>query len=329
MARVRLFANLRELAGSSEVDVDGATIGAIADALSTRFGPDFAGQLATARIWRNGDEAENEDPVAEHDEIAVIPPVSGGFTMTAQSAGVDSLLTAALMLGLIAANSISTAVLTAAWVGVVALWIVNLVESSSDGDFFFHYQPALASVVVTVAAVTRLGSAGLGVAVVLSVILVMLWAVVRPSARDLTSMGASMLCAVISSISVGSIFLARSTLESGVQHTAGMLILVGLGSVAWRWAETSRSALLDPEIVGPLSMVLVSMLVAYMSGFSVITWFFVGLLLALSAMAGVGIGSAFRTGGTRLTHSAQGVFPALDGPVLAVAVFMPVLWMLG
>ena len=34
--------------------------------------------LATAKIWCNGEPAEPGDPVTDADEVAVLPPVSGG-----------------------------------------------------------------------------------------------------------------------------------------------------------------------------------------------------------------------------------------------------------
>jgi molybdopterin converting factor small subunit len=43
-----------------------------------RYGPQFAEVLATCRVWRNGDEAHRAAPVGDDDEVAVLPPVSGG-----------------------------------------------------------------------------------------------------------------------------------------------------------------------------------------------------------------------------------------------------------
>jgi molybdopterin converting factor small subunit len=34
--------------------------------------------LNGSRVWVNGDEAEPDTPVGDDDEVAVIPPVSGG-----------------------------------------------------------------------------------------------------------------------------------------------------------------------------------------------------------------------------------------------------------
>jgi len=44
------------------------------------YGPEFAAVLERSRVWLNGDEppAGDETPVRDGDEVAVLPPVSGG-----------------------------------------------------------------------------------------------------------------------------------------------------------------------------------------------------------------------------------------------------------
>ena len=78
MPVLRLFAAAREAAGTGRDDVPGATVGEVLDAAVERYGSAFAGVLATAKVWVNGDGAERGDPVSETDEVAVLPPVSGG-----------------------------------------------------------------------------------------------------------------------------------------------------------------------------------------------------------------------------------------------------------
>ena len=78
MARLRLFAQARDCAGTPEADADGDTVGAVLDKAVTRFGPRFAEVLAVSAIWLNGDPATRATPVGEDDEVAVLPPVSGG-----------------------------------------------------------------------------------------------------------------------------------------------------------------------------------------------------------------------------------------------------------
>ena len=329
MARVRLFANLREIAGSSQVDIEGDTVGAVVDALGDRFGPEFRRHLQTARLWKNGNEGSFEDPVNDDDELAVIPPVSGGAVAGAGAGGLDGLLLAGLMLVLIVANTLDVAIVVAVWVGVVALWVVDLVNASSDGDFGLHPQPILASVLVSMAIANTLGLPGLGVAVAVSMVLVMGWAVVRPTARDLTSIGASALGAVIASLAVASLLLARSAADGGDRQVAGLLIVIALGALAGRWAEASRSRMFDPYLVGPVLMIVAAVAVAYLSGFDLLVWFFIGLILAFATIAGRGVGLAFRTGAIRLTARPGGLLAALDGPMLAVAVFMPMMSVIG
>jgi MoaD family protein len=78
VVKVRLFAALREAAGASEVEATGKTAGEVADALSARFGERFAKIAAVGSIVVNGERATRDTPVAEGDEVAILPPVSGG-----------------------------------------------------------------------------------------------------------------------------------------------------------------------------------------------------------------------------------------------------------
>jgi molybdopterin converting factor small subunit len=78
MATLRLFASVRVAAGTGRADIDGATVGEVVDRASERYGAEFAGLLQSCRVWRNGEPAEREDPVGPDDEVAILPPVSGG-----------------------------------------------------------------------------------------------------------------------------------------------------------------------------------------------------------------------------------------------------------
>lgn len=78
MARLRLFASAREAAGTAKDDIDGSTVSEVLAVAVDRYGPDFAAVLAGSRVWCNGDPALDDDPVGPDDEVAVLPPVSGG-----------------------------------------------------------------------------------------------------------------------------------------------------------------------------------------------------------------------------------------------------------
>lgn len=78
MAQLRLFGPAREAAGTAEVTVDGDSVAAVLAAAVARFGPAFAAVADRSRVWRNGEPAGPDDPVGPADEVAVLPPVSGG-----------------------------------------------------------------------------------------------------------------------------------------------------------------------------------------------------------------------------------------------------------
>jgi molybdopterin synthase sulfur carrier subunit len=78
VAIVRLFAAAREAAGTGHDELPGATVSDVLDAARARYGPAFADILATCRVWVNGDSAVDSTLVGPDDEVAVLPPVSGG-----------------------------------------------------------------------------------------------------------------------------------------------------------------------------------------------------------------------------------------------------------
>lgn len=78
MAILRLFASAREAAGTGRDTVPGATVGEVLETAGVRFGDGFVAVLARCRVWRNGEPAGLDEVVADDDEIAVLPPVSGG-----------------------------------------------------------------------------------------------------------------------------------------------------------------------------------------------------------------------------------------------------------
>lgn len=90
--RVRLFAVQRELAGTREVAIelpDGGDVEAAWAALVVRH-PVLAPGRASLRFARNGDYAEPTTRLADGDEVAMIPPVSGGSEPAPGADGPDA-----------------------------------------------------------------------------------------------------------------------------------------------------------------------------------------------------------------------------------------------
>ena len=78
VAHLRLFASAREAAGTAHDVVPGVTVNDVLLLAVSRFGSEFAMVLATSRVWVNGEQALGTTLVNDSDEVAVLPPVSGG-----------------------------------------------------------------------------------------------------------------------------------------------------------------------------------------------------------------------------------------------------------
>jgi molybdopterin synthase sulfur carrier subunit len=78
VARLLLFASAREAAGRSRDTIEGATVADVLAAARRQFGPSFSAVLGRCTVWLNGEECTPDASVADNDEVAVLPPVSGG-----------------------------------------------------------------------------------------------------------------------------------------------------------------------------------------------------------------------------------------------------------
>jgi MoaD family protein len=80
--RVQLFAACRDLMGASEMSLDLAPGARIADVIAGLVArePRIERFVAGSRYARNDRFAGADEPLADGDEVAVIPPVSGGST---------------------------------------------------------------------------------------------------------------------------------------------------------------------------------------------------------------------------------------------------------
>jgi molybdopterin converting factor subunit 1 len=78
--RVRLFARARDLAGSDDLTLDlaaGATVGDLRRALAAEC-PALAGLVARSAFAVEDEFAGDEVCIAPGQEVALLPPVSGG-----------------------------------------------------------------------------------------------------------------------------------------------------------------------------------------------------------------------------------------------------------
>jgi sulfur-carrier protein len=75
---VLFFGPARDATGQRSVAIEGSSVGEVVSAAVARFGEGLGVLVPRCRIWVNGDPATMDAPVGRDDEVAVLPPVSGG-----------------------------------------------------------------------------------------------------------------------------------------------------------------------------------------------------------------------------------------------------------
>lgn len=327
MAKLRLFANLREIAGIARIEIPEETVGAVIGAANERFGPDFERGVRTSRVWVNGEEAHLADAVGESDEVVLLPPVSGGSRPTAISS-VDLLgfVPIAVIAVALLANLQSQEIWAAFLVAAAATWALDL------NTAFVARGKVMAPLAVATSAAAgalsahMLGGAGYGLSVGLAVAIVLGWAIAIPSYRDVEVFSPTLLVALLAGLASASLVLSRSSFspdDRAVDVFLAAVIIAGLlGGLV---ARLPALPFLDPFTATALAAVLVSVGAAAFWDLDVVGYLLVGLGIAVSLIAGTGLSSMLRIGSVSLTERAPGLLASMDGIVLAAAIYYPLI----
>ncbi len=78
MATLLLFGPARTAAGRRRATIDATSLGELRLVACRQFGAEFEAVLRTSAVWLNGEPASGDAPIGELDEVAIVPPVSGG-----------------------------------------------------------------------------------------------------------------------------------------------------------------------------------------------------------------------------------------------------------
>jgi molybdopterin converting factor small subunit len=78
MAVVLFFAQAREAAGTKTWNCSATTVGEAIDDAAVHFGEALTRVIPHCKVWVNGEPAERSTPIFDRDEVALLPPVSGG-----------------------------------------------------------------------------------------------------------------------------------------------------------------------------------------------------------------------------------------------------------
>ena len=326
MARVRLFANLREAAGTGQTEFDGATVGEVLDAAKAAFGKDFARGLTIAKVWVNGEPARLEDAVTATDEIALIPPVSGGAVATRAVDGSGALLVIALLAALVISNLVDRTTFVFVLVGTALAWLWDTTDVLKLRRITVNPIPLMIGATAAANGAYRWGATGFAGGIGVAIVLTLVWCVLDPGQRSTLAIGVAMSLALLSSLATGSLTLLH--LFSVPMVNAALAVAAAAGFAAWGVQHSGGEVGgLDPN----LGMVLGAVIAGLISGLAADSLDTTTMLLAAAAgaaglIAGRAYGSLLRTGSVVHTARAPGLLTMFDGAVLGVAAFWAAVW---
>jgi len=322
MARLRLFANLRESAGTPSAEVPGSTVGEVLAAAADRFGPQFARGLGSAAVWVNGSAASAETPVADDDEVALIPPVSGGTSVVRSPAAIEIGLVVALAAALVIANSLSLQWLAVTVVLAGGVWAYDLADYAARRGVPIGAIPLVVGIAASALATYRFGIPGTAAATVGAGLGALLWSVVNPRLRPIESVAATAVVTVGGAFGAGSLILLRLRNEDEVFA----YLLIAAASVTAMWLA-GRVAVpgFDPLVLGVVAALAGGIVAGLVWGDEVWQMLVASAGAALGLVAGRNLGSLLRAGGFYLVERVPGSLHYFDGVLLAVAPFWLVL----
>lgn len=327
MAKLRLFANLREIAGTSRVDIPADTVSDVVSKAVEKFGPEFERGLKTARVWLNGEEAQMSDRVDESDEVVLLPPVSGGSQPTTLApTDLAPFAPVAVLVVAVLASTQGQAIWAAALVALAGAWAADLGSVFMARGKLFAPLPVAATAAAGAAAAHVLGGSGYGLTLALAVAICLGWAAAFRMYRQVDVFSPTLLVGLIAGLGAASLVLSSSSFSPDARTTDIFLVAVIAGLVLG--AIVSRlppMPFLDPFSTSALGAVLAAVAAAAFWDVDVVGYLLVGLGIAIALVAGKGLSSMLRMGRVSLTEPSPGLLSSLDGVALAAAVYYPLI----
>lgn len=347
MARLRLFANLRELAGTSEAEVDGSTVGEVLAAATERYGDEFGRALQTAQVWVNGDRSPADTPVPDGAEVAVIPPVSGGRYEGEWGTGeydtgigdgyrpgyvvrspilMEIGLAAAMAVALLLGNALDLQWFTVAVVLVGAMWAYDITSSAQRRGLALAFGPGFLAVLGGVLATYRFGAPGMAVATVGAAFAVLLWGLMSPYLRSIESISAGVAISTVAAFGSGSLVLLRLRSE---EEAFAFLFVAGIAvAVSWM-SDRTDMPVLDPLVAMIVAAVTSGAIAGAVWAPDLLNTVAASVAGALALVAGRNLGTLLRAGGFFVAGPLPGSLHYLDGVMMASGPFWVLLTVLG
>jgi MoaD family protein len=326
MATLRLFANLRESAGTDRVEIDASTVGEALDEASTRFGDRFSAGIASARVWVNGEQADGSTPLSASDEMALIPPVSGGATTMSTLAVTPGLLSIVLMVALLAVAWSDEKWFTLVATGSILAWVWDVSDSAQRTRDAFVVYPPMIGTAAGASLSYAYGFEGFAGGVALAFIIAVSWPVFDKSSRDFRTIASTALVTLVATAAVSGMVLISLI---GTHAVVAFILVTTFAIVgaflAGAYGDTIQS--IDANVGALLGALLGGLIVGFaVSELDVAAGLLGGVAAAAGVIGGRALGSTLRTGSIVHTENAPGALALFDGVVLAAPLFWMAIW---
>jgi molybdopterin converting factor small subunit len=304
MPTLRFFARFREIAGTDEIVVEDGTVGEILDRASETYGPAFANGLRSAGVWVNGNPVDRGAAVGADDEMAIIPPVSGGTyaaPRTQRSLSVDpaeSILSVIVLAALLVSAWVPLEWFVVITVGAALAWLWDLSDSDATQGGSINRYATLFAPPIAAAATYAWGYEGFAGGFAAATAIAIFWPI-------LAGAGALVMLRMMSTA------IALS-----------FLFIVGLAIIAALVTGAYGGQTIDPN-VGILVGALIAGLLAGVltEDIDLATSLVAAVAVAAGMIAGRVLGSMVRTGSIVYTVRLPGQLSPLDGLWLAAPLF--------
>lgn len=325
MPTLRLFARFREIAGTDEIVVDGGTVGEILDRASETYGPAFANSLKTSGVWVNGDPVDRDAVVGANDEMAIIPPVSGGAyaaPSTQRAATVDpaeSILSVIVLASLLVSAWVPLEWFVVITVGAALAWLWDLADTDATRAGSINLYATLLAPPLAAAATYAWGYEGFAGGFAAAVAIAIFWPIFEARWRGVESIAMTASVSMVAAAGAGALVMLRMMSTS---IALSYLLIVALAIVAALVTSVYGGQTIDPN-VGTLVGALIAGLLAGVltTDIDLATGLVAAVAVAAGLIAGRVLGSMIRTGTIMHTVRLPGQLSPLDGLWLAAPLF--------
>jgi len=333
MPTLRLFARFREIAGTDEVAVDEGTVGEILDRASDTYGPAFANGLKSAGVWVNGDPVDRDVAVGANDEMAIIPPVSGGTyaapspQRAATADPAESILSVIVLAALLVSAWVPLEWFVVITVGAALAWLWDLADTDATRAGSINLYATLFAPPLAAAATYAWGYEGFAGGFAAAIAIAIFWPIFESRWRGVESIAMTASVSMIAAAGAGALVMLRMM---STPIALSYLLIVALAIIAALVTSIYGGQTIDPN-VGTLVGALIAGLLAGLltDDIDLAAGLVAAVAVAAGLIAGRVLGSMIRTGTIVHTVRLPGQLSPLDGLWLAAPLFWLALIALG